>query len=125
MVVRELFAQLGFKLDEKQIKRFDRVMDGVKRRMSRVADAFRSTFARAAGVIGVGALSLFTRRLIETGDLLAKQAKQLGMNATELRAWQHAAELSGVSTERLNASLNTFFSQVRGASFGSAEAHQS
>lgn len=61
-----------------------------------------ATFAGIAGTAGIG---LMVKSSFEGVDALAKFGQKLGLTAAQAAGFQHAAELSGVSTEQLSAAM--------------------
>lgn len=57
-----------------------------------------AAFAGLAGVAGIGAL---VKGSFETVDALSELGSTMGMSASQMAGWAHAAELSSLSTEEL------------------------
>lgn len=111
----ELFAdnsQLvrGLRVAEKQLKAFG----------SKVSSIGRQTFAAGAAAMSglVGAGTYFAN----VGDSVAKAAKRTGMSAEAFSALGYAAELSGVSTEDLEAGVRKMQRTLAAAAGGSKSA---
>lgn len=91
---------------------------GFQRAMSRAGDTIKRVSAQAAkmgaavaavGAAGLaaaaGGLAALTRKGLEAGDALGKNADRLGISTEALAGLQHASELAGVSQEALGKSL--------------------
>jgi len=75
-------------------------MDAIAR-VTKVAAAAMAT----AMVVAVGAITIQLRKMIDQADEIGKTAQKVGVTTTALQELQYAAELSGVSSEELTASL--------------------
>ena len=93
--------------------------------------AFDSALSFAAkGVAAVGASAVaagaglleITRRVANSTDAVGKFALRIGVSTEALSAYQHAAELSGVSNEQLNLSWQRMSRRVSEAAQGTGEA---
>ena len=73
------------------------------------------------GVIGVAAITNFSKNLLKVGDRLQKVSLQLGISVEQLEIYQFAASQSGVGTEALNKSLQKFSVNVGDAGAGASE----
>jgi hypothetical protein len=96
MIVRELFAKLGFKVDDKGAKEFDERMDKLKDTLVKVGAA------AAAAAAAVGAM---VSQVVRQADLIDKASQATGVNTDSLQRLKYAADLSSVSFEKLQASL--------------------
>ena len=76
----------------------------------------------AFATLGVATATVMTKSSMQTVDALAKTADKLGITTQALGGLQHAAELSGVSTETMNMALQRMTRRVAEASMGSGEA---
>lgn len=92
MVVRELFAKLGFKLDQKGLKQFESGLDQAKAGLKGIA-----TIA-AAGGASIIALATHTAHAAEE---VTKLSTRTGVATDELQGLMHAAKLSDVETDQL------------------------
>lgn len=96
--------------------------------LSRFGGAIRATgaavgrFGLGLATVGGGALSLMVRRQMQTIDSLAKTSDKLGIATHKLAGLQHAAELTGVSSEKFNMALQRMTRRVSEAANGSGEA---
>lgn len=113
MMVRELFAKLGFKVDDKGAKEFDEKMDELKGTLVKVG---------AAAVAAAAAVGAMVHQVVQQADLIDKASQATGVNAQELQRLKYAADLSGVSFENLRASLGFLNRTSHAASIGSKEA---
>jgi hypothetical protein len=98
-IVRELITLLGFDVDEKTAKRYDKLVKTVKDRM-------RSATI-AAGVYG-GAIAFVTRQIAKEGTELIQTSRELDLSTTQLQEWRFAAKSAGVETTTLTSSLRSF-----------------
>ena len=76
----------------------------------------------AFATVGVATATIMTKSSMQTVDALAKTADKLGITTQALGGLQHAAKLSGVSTETMNMALQRMTRRVAEASMGSGEA---
>jgi len=99
----------------------------VQRRMAKLEKASRAlkAMARAGAAAGVaigGAAAALTKMSMTSIDNLAKTADKLGITTESLAGLQHAAELTGVSTETMNMALQRMTRRVAEAAQGTGEA---
>jgi len=79
-------------------------------------------FGSGAATAAAGALAAFTRMSMISIDNLGKTADKLGTTTETLAGLQHAAELTGVSTETMNMALQRMTRRVAEAAVGTGEA---
>ena len=108
--------------DDKTARAFRSVQRSAKRTGGDLAAMSR----KMAGVALVGAaaaagLFLLTKRAIENADAIAKNADAMGINVEALQEYRFAAELSGIETQKFDASLVQFTKRIgeAGADTGS------
>lgn len=103
--------------DDKTARAFRSVQSSAKRTGAGLA-AMGRTMAKvgAVGVVAAGALFLLTKRAIENADAIAKNADAMGINVEALQEYRFAAELSGIETQKFDASLVQFTKRIGEAS---------
>lgn len=117
MTVRELVVKVGYKTDTKSIKKAGDLLKNLK----------KVGLASAAAIAAVAAASWkLVDSVSQTGDEIAKTARDIGMNGEALQRWTHTANLAGIEANSLNTSLN-FFGKAIGetATFGIGRAKDS
>ncbi len=98
---------------------FRRGLDSTGQAMKRMAKVGAvMTVAAAAG------LAYMVKRQMEAIDVIAKLSDRLGIATEDLVGLQHAASISGVSTEALNKSLDMFVRRLGEMTMGSGEAQR-
>jgi hypothetical protein len=84
--------------------------------------------AKAAGIAGAAmaasgaAVFAMTKRVAESHDQLGKFSQRIGVSVESLSAYQHVAELSGISTQALNIGLQRMTRRISEASTGTGVA---
>jgi len=95
-VIENLYTVLGFKYDEKNLNKFNKIIStGIKQLAKMV------TVATAAS----GAMFAFTKKVAEANDELVKMSKVAGIDAATLQEMGYVAELGGSSIESMATSL--------------------
>lgn len=114
-VVGNIIVSIGANTDD-LLKGVNRA-EGALAKVGRVALNIGATIAKAfaAAVVAVGALAI---KGIALGNELARTARIVGLTAAELGGLHHAAALSEVSTEQLDAGLKRLGRTVSDASNG-------
>ncbi len=84
-------------------------------------NAALTKFSAIAGLVGVGALTLYTKRSLATIDTLGKLSDRLGIQVGELQAWRRAAELGGVGIQQTDKALLDFSKRMGEAKQGLGE----
>lgn len=106
MRVADLFAELGFKVDDKGARQFEGRLDKVKARLGDVGKTAK-TIAKGLGVVGAAAgaaaLGVFklTESIAKAGDRFAKEGKKIGVSAVSLQELSFAAERAGANSEAI------------------------
>jgi len=113
----------GFKEAQKNAENLGKEVN----RTSALTNAFSGvlkgvTIAAAAASAAAGGLSLLIVKSMNSAEAFSNQAKALNTTAKDLRALQHAAELSGVSGEKLTTALETMTLRLGQATSGSGTA---
>ena len=111
MVVRELLALIGFKVDKKSQRGVDSAMGALKK----AALSLAAIFASGKLIQGINNLVVNTAKL---GDQIAKTSKQIGVNAQALQELQFAANLAGASNQDVSTSLRILQKSALEASDG-------
>lgn len=76
-------------------------MDGIRKQAEKAGKAIGALF-----VAGVGTASVLVKQSIDSADAMSKMAQSAGVGMKTLSELAYAADLSGVSTESLGASMN-------------------
>jgi hypothetical protein len=71
-----------------------------------------SSLKRFASVAAVVGLAVLTKRAIASADRIGKLADAIGISTDALQEYRHAAELSGVATEKFDKSLLQFAKRI-------------
>lgn len=90
-------------------------LGGIKKNLFNVKTAL-------AGVVGAAGFGALVKSSLASVDALAKTSDKLGITTQALAGLQHAAELSGVSTNTLNMALQRMTRRVSEAAMGTGEA---
>jgi len=98
----------------KAVNSAKRHLKGLQSAVFSIKGAITGAFA----VAGVVALARFTRSAIQAADEIAKTSDVIGITTDSLQELRHAADLSGVSNERLDKSLAQFTRRVGEARAG-------
>lgn len=113
MIVKELFARLGIKVDDASVAKGERAFDKVK-----------SAAIAVAGILAAGAVAKGFANMAfaaaTAGDEIAKTSKQIGVNAQALQELQFAAGLAGASASDLTTGLRLLQKNALEASQGTA-----
>ncbi len=91
-------------------------MAGFRRGLDKTGQAMKR-MAKVGAVMTVAAaagLAYMVKRQMDAIDVIAKLSDRLGIATEDLVGLQHAASISGVSTESLNKSLDYTFKSGRG-----------
>jgi len=97
--VRELITNLGFEVDDSQLKEFNKSVDTVKGTLAALG---------TAAVAGAAALFGVAKSVADTGDEIAKTAPTVGLSAKALQEYRYAADLAGVSNTEFTSSMQIF-----------------
>lgn len=115
MILDELLVKLGFVSDTKEVDKFKRSLDGVKK----AATVF------AAAVTGAGAaVGVFLKKNIEAVDASAKIARQLGLTVEQYQELEFAQQRAGGTTRDLDFSLRGLNKAISEARDGAGTAAQ-
>lgn len=98
---------------------FRRGLDITGRAMKRMAKV-----GAVMTVAAVAGSAYMIKRQMEAIDVIAKLSDRLGIATEDLVGLQHAASISGVSTEALNKSLDMFVRRLGEMTMGSGEAQR-
>ena len=117
---RRIIAEFSAKNKAKgEMSSFRRDMDKVGAAMKRMAKA-GAVMATAAAA----GLTYLVKGQMDAIDIIAKLSARLGIATEDLVGLQHAASISGVSTEALNKSLEMFTRRLGEMTMGSGEAQR-
>jgi hypothetical protein len=98
MILRELIAKFGVKVDKGSVATANGVVGDLKK-------AAQTMIGLWAGSRIVGALRGIVNDVVQMGDELDRTAQKLGMNTGAVQGLAHAAELSNVSMDEVSASM--------------------
>jgi hypothetical protein len=115
MALREILARFGIKVEG--IPQLRKGASSLEKFSSRLKSVGLNISARDV----LGAVRDFTTAIIDQGDALDKQSKQIGLNTDQLQAWQHAAGLAGVEGGRLTRSIKDLQKSATAAAEGGGE----
>lgn len=120
--LKEVFANFRVSFDTQQLDRGIEKTEKSEKAAMGAAEAFKR-FAAVVGIATVGrALHSFTIGLVDTLDKVDKTSKQLGMSTDAFQELTFAADISGVSMQRLEMSLGILQQRALDASRGLKEA---
>jgi len=115
MVVRELIAKLGLKIDKGSFQKADSGISKIKGAVARLA-------AGLAAGLAVKRIKDITEETARLGDQIAKTSEKLGVGAAALQELRHAAELTGIPTRTMDMALQRFTRRAAEAAKGTGEA---
>lgn len=115
MVVRELVALLGFKVDPNSEKKANNAIGKIKKGAAILAGIF------ATGKIAQSINQIVTETAA-LGDRIDKVSQKLGVGAEALQELRFAAEQTGVSAQQLDVGLQRFIRRAAEAADGSGVA---
>lgn len=107
------------------IKAVDKTRAGLSsttRALRAVTGAIFSMRGALVGVVGAAGIGLLIKQSIAATDSLAKTANKIGTTTDQLSKLQYAGELSGLSIEQTNMSLQRFARRASEAAKGTGEA---
>lgn len=113
MVIKELFAKIGFQLDEEAFAKAEKAFASMGAGLAAVGAA-----AVAAGALFVH----FMGEIAESTVELERNAEKVGININALQGLQYAAQRSGVSAEELVKGIGHLDKMLYEASMGSVDA---
>jgi len=116
MILKELFAKLGFKVDDRSFSKAQSALNATKKTFLAVGTA--------AVAAGAGILKLVDSTARE-GDRLAKTAPQIGLTAESLQELEFAADRAGVSQQSFIKGMRNLQRVVFDAKRGLADAKDS
>lgn len=111
MIIKELLTKLGFEVDKKALNDTDKLLDGIKHRLSFLAAA-----EIAKGLFHLG------ERFGKLGGELAAASASAGITVEEFQKLTYAAQQSNVSAEEMEQRLSTLAKKLYDAKNGSMEA---
>ncbi len=97
-------------------------LSSTTRALKAVTGAIFSMRGALVGVVGAAGVGLLIKQSIAATDSLAKTANKIGTTTDQLSKLQYAGELSGLSIEQTNMSLQRFARRASEAAKGTGEA---
>lgn len=125
MKIADLFAKIGFEVDEAPLKALSRQLDDLKSNIVSVGNAvntMKTIMEVALGVEIVKKLFDVSEKFAEWGQNLKVTSATLGVTTDEIQKLSYAASQSGVSTEEMTHSLAHLSRHIYDAKNGSKEA---
>lgn len=114
-VLREILARFGIEVDTKQVEQGHDKVDGLISKLQHFGHA-------VAGVFAFHFLESFVKETVAEADALDTAAQKAGMTANELQRLQHAASMTDVDVQALNASLVSMYRSMGRSETGSKKA---
>jgi hypothetical protein len=109
MILRELVTRLGFELDDRNLKKFDRAIESSKVKLAGLGDSLRSVRSSMLAVgAAVSALTLISVSTAKSAIETDKLADKLRITSDELQLLELAAQSSGLEVNELSKSFDTF-----------------
>ena len=115
MTIRELVTKFGFDVDFGTLNRLNSAINATTRILQAAAVGGSAAVAAAFGLAAASA---------RVGDRLAKTSRRIGVSVQQLREYEHAAKISGVSSDTLATSLERFTRRLGQAREGKGEARR-
>lgn len=114
--IRDLFVRLGVISDTAEVQKFDKAIGVAKKGM----EGFARIVKRGALVVGsfITSITAATVATAKAGDEAAKAAQRVAMTAEEYQEYAKAADLSGASTQQLEAGIRRMNKTVSDAAGG-------
>lgn len=111
---------------DQAVKKSANSLSSFERNAVKAGGAMMNTGARitAAGVSIAGAMLGMAKSTADSGNIAAKTARSVGMNAEEYQKLAYAAKYAGVDQQKLSASMVRFNKNIVDASNGSGKAAQ-
>src|SRR5262245_54726470 len=89
----------------RQLEQIARSTDALDKRMQVAGDSLRKFAGILTTALSAGAIVAGIGRVIDSFDQLAKDAQKIGVAAEDLQRLRYAADLSGVSADKLDTAL--------------------
>lgn len=121
-------SRMNAQIDITAKNKTQKAFDSVNRNLTSLRKSTSQTIARTAKIgtafaaAAAGASLAIVKMRMSAIDNLAKTADKLGVTTEALSGLQHAAELTGVSTETMNMALQRMTRRVAEAAVGTGEA---
>ncbi len=115
MIVRELIALFGFKVDKKT----EQGVSSTFSKLSKAAGVLAAVFVTGRIAKGINDVVVGTAAL---GDSVDKVSRKLGVNSDALQELRFAAEQTGVATQQFDVGLQRFIRRSAEAANGTGEA---
>lgn len=113
--LREILAIFGTEVDDSGLKKGEKGVESFKGTLKEMGEVLVGAFA-------IEKVVDFTREILESADVLAKQSQALSVSASDLQGWQWAAKLSGSSAEEFSSAFTKFNKNVAEAGKGTGPA---
>ena len=113
---RSAFRSAGNSLDK-----YNKKLERTTSKTNALAGSMGKLGGAVAGLVGIGAITALSRKVLTLGDRLQKVSLQTGLAVEELEILQFAASQSGVGTEALNKSMQKFSRTIGDADQGIKE----
>ncbi|HYQ47154.1 MAG TPA: hypothetical protein VER11_34525 [Polyangiaceae bacterium] len=113
--LREILAIFGTEVDDSGLKKGEAGVESFKKTLGEMGEALVGAFA-------IHKIVDFTKEVLESADVLAKQAQSLNVATSDLQGWQWAAKLSGSSAEEFTGAFTKFNRNLAEASKGAGPA---
>jgi len=113
--LREILAIFGTEVDDTGLKKGEKGVESFKSTLKELGETVLGAFA-------IEKVVDFTREILESADVLAKQSQALSVSASDLQGWQWAAKLSGSSAEEFSSAFTKFNKNVAEAGKGTGPA---
>lgn len=104
------------------VARLQQDLSAARRQIDGFASAARTALAGLAAGISVAGISQYARGIVNAADELNKLSQKTGVSVEELSKFNYAADLSGVSAEKMGDALVRLGLSMSEASRGSGEA---
>lgn len=112
-VIRELVTLLGFDVDEKALKEYEKKVDSIRRNLRRMTIA--------AGIAGA-AIAGAVIRTTQLGNNIAKTSKRLGLGVVQLQKYRFAFAQAEVSEQTFDMAVQRAGRRLAEAAKGTGEA---
>jgi hypothetical protein len=105
-------AQRAVASNTAAMRRSMQQVERASRNVQRQFSQLRGAAVALAGALAVRQFTQFAKSAINTGDALAKQARQLQITASEFQRYRIEGELAGVATQKLESGIGAFTKRV-------------
>ena len=116
---------------EKRVQSFERSVsgrllkvEGGFNRLGTVVGKIQGVFAAVQAAAAIGGLTALVKNALETGDAIVDLSGKLGLSTTALQEYQFAAQLSGLSAEQFQTSVERLNRSIAEAAGGNKKLSQ-